>query len=128
MVAVMLAQFSFSPSRQHGVVVTLNHKDKGVRLEHGKGTRVHQGLRGHLGQPALPRWTSVSRVGLGGGTDDGRRAGDVRDRRHFLRTRKGGNLRNTRRGCGHARPRPSLTESPLRRTSERAAFFIIYSA
>ncbi len=31
MVAVMLVQFS--ASHQHGVVVTLNHKDKGVRLD-----------------------------------------------------------------------------------------------
>lgn len=130
MVAAMLVQFS--ASQQHGVVVALNYEDKGVRLGYDQGARVDQAHRHRLAvAPSHRSWPAQPAGLIGRGYGHGGRSHDLRPGDHPPRHRRGTvDHRDGRRASAGqlGRPRNRTTESPLRRTSGRAAFFIFYSS
>ncbi len=107
---------------------------QGGPLGYGQGTRVHQAHGDHLAVTSphrrRRRWPEPADL-LGCRHGDGGRNHDIHTGGDPPCHRRGGSylLDGRRASAGQlGRPRNRTTESPLRRTSGRAAFFIIYSA
>lgn len=105
---------------------------EGVRLGNDQGARVDQAHHHRLGFASHHRgsWPAQPAGSLGYGHGHGDRSHDLHPGGHAPCHRGGADHDDGRRASAGlaGRPRNRRTESPHRRTSGRAAFFIIYSS